>query len=59
MMQFRFAVQPVEKNAKEISDVTFASEDAIECALKMVEMEFFNVTIATDDHNEDSEFLSQ
>ena len=28
--------------------------NAIECALQMVGIEFFNVTIATDDHNEDS-----
>ena len=26
----------------------------LRCALEMVEMEFFNVTIAMDDHNEDS-----
>ena len=31
-----------------------ASKDEIECALEMVGMEFFNVCIATDDHNEDS-----
>ena len=30
------------------------NSDAIECALEMVEMEFLNVTITTDDHNEDS-----
>ena len=29
--------------------------DAIECALEMVGMEFFNVTIGVDDHNEDSD----
>ena len=51
-----FAVQHVEEKAKDISDVTLASEDdknnsdAIECALEMVGMEFFNVTFATDDH---------
>ena len=28
--------------------------NAIECALEMVGMEFLNVTIATDDHKEDS-----
>ena len=51
-----FAVQHVE----DISDVSLASEDdknnsdKIECALEIVEMEFFHVTVATDDHNEDS-----
>ena len=50
----------VKKNAKDISDVTLAFEDdkdnsdTIECALEMVGMEFFNVTVATGDHNEDS-----
>ena len=50
----------VKKNAKEISDVTLASEDdkdnsdTIECALEIVGTEFFKVTVATDDHNEDS-----
>ena len=29
------------------------NSDAIEYALEMVGMEFFNVTIDTDDHNED------
>ena len=52
-----FAVQHIKKNAKEISDVTLAFEfdksnqDAIECALERVGMEFFNVNIAMDDHN--------
>ena len=50
---------------KEISDVTLASEcdeenlDAIECALEMVGMEFFTVTITTDDRNEDSVSVMQ
>ena len=53
-------MQHVKKNAKDISNVTLASEDdkdnsdAIEFALEMVGMEFFNVTVAMDDHIEDS-----
>ena len=35
-----FAVQHIKKNAKEISDVTLAFEDLIECAIEMVEMEY-------------------
>ena len=45
-----FAMQHVEKNTKEISDVTLASEydkensNAVECVLEMAGLEFFNVT---------------
>ena len=54
-----FAAQHVEKNAKDISNENDKdNSDAIECTLEMVGMEFLNVTIATDDHNEDSEFFS-
>merc|ERR1712030_311909 len=57
-----FAVQHVQKDGIEFSDVTLACEDdndnsdIIECAQKMVGTEFFNVTIAMDyhNHNEDS-----
>ena len=35
------------------------NSDAIESALEIVGMEFFNVTIATDDHNEDSVSVMQ
>ena len=53
-------MQHVKKNAKDISVVTLASEDdkdnsyTIVCALEMVGMEFFNVTVATGNNNEDS-----
>ena len=50
----------LRKNAKEISDVTLTydydkeNSGSIECALEMAGMEFFNVTISMDAHNEDS-----
>ena len=53
-------MQHVKKNVKDIADITLAAEDdkdnsdTIKCALEMVGMEFFNITVATDDHNEDS-----
>ena len=49
------------KIRKDLQDVLQCADVtlAIECSIEMVEMEFFNVTKATDEHNEDSEGLSQ
>ena len=51
-------MQHVQKDGIEFSDVTLECEDdndnldVIECAQEMVGTEFFDVIIATDDHND-------